>query len=673
LFFRQLKPTRTAILAGILCAVFAGATVLWLSLDRAPPNWDDAWYLTNSLTVYDSLAHGGIGGYAARLNSVFGFKAPLIAALPAPFYLLFGRRWHAAFLVNIVCMLALSWVLYRIASRWWSERAALLAVTIAGTMPLLYGLSRWYMLEYPLAALAAISILLLIESASFERRGMALSFGAACGMGMLLKVTFAAFILPVFLYVWAASRNRLRSLVLTALPCVILAMPWYAGHLRRTLAYVLDSGYGFGAAVQGTGPIFAPRTITTYLSHVIISGISEYYAALSIPLILWSACRPAGRSWFHSLPKQSAAMLLLWLAPFAIFLFGGNKDIRFIAPILPAFALIMACLLDAALPRNALGACLAFFLLVFPVAQLFAVSFGVPWRANGLTYARRFTRETWPHDEMLKAIAANTSLRPGEKAMLLVGTDRAGFNANNVELTVTALQLPFDVETTAYERDFDVLLRRLAQASYFLYKEGGEPESPAFNPYFNELVRHARQDGRYTPLPYERRLPDGGVARILKNSAGHAEPANTVFLAARLEQAEEFAIDLGGTMALTGLSLRRTPDSVIVKCRWRCLKRPDRDYWCFTHVLDSSGRIISQLDHPILGGTPPLQSWNAGDAGIEETHLRLPAEFSGATLRLRIGLYDPPTGDRLRFELPQGLAASRFTPADHSTALIAPI
>lgn len=66
-----------------------------------------AWYLTDSLNVYDGLAGHGIAGYLSRLDSVFGFKAPMIAALPAPFYLLLSRNWHAAFLVNIVSMLVL--------------------------------------------------------------------------------------------------------------------------------------------------------------------------------------------------------------------------------------------------------------------------------------------------------------------------------------------------------------------------------------------------------------------------------------------------------------------------------------------------------------------------------------------------------------------------------------
>jgi hypothetical protein len=76
-------------------------------LDRAPPNWDDSWYLSNSLTLYDAWTSGGLLGLAGHFLAALGFKAPLITALPLPFYRIFGPRWHFAFLVNLAAMLAL--------------------------------------------------------------------------------------------------------------------------------------------------------------------------------------------------------------------------------------------------------------------------------------------------------------------------------------------------------------------------------------------------------------------------------------------------------------------------------------------------------------------------------------------------------------------------------------
>ena len=505
------RPGSSSLVCGLLGCVFAASTLLWLKLDRAPPNWDDAWYLTNSLTVYDALTQGGIVGYLTKLNSVFGFKAPLIAALPAGFYLLLGRHWHAAYLVNIVAMWALFAALYRIAKRWWNARAAVFAIAIAGTMPLLYGLARWYMVEYVLTALLAVAACVLIESDGLKRDRLVVLFGAICGFGLLLKISFPLFIFPLFAYIWLTSGRRGRPLLLAALPCLLLALPWYAGHLKSTVANALDAGFGAPAAIQGTGPIFSISTITTYLSHVAANGVSWYFCCLAVVLILFAVVRR------QDAKKTAAPLLLAWLLPFAIFVFGGNKDVRYIAPVLPAAALVLAWLLDANLPRNGKGAAAASMLLAFPMLQMFAVSFGVPYKTPDSGYARRFSREAWPHDEILKLIAANTTLRYGEKPMLLMGADRGSFNADNLELSVVALQMPFNVETTAHEKQLETLRQRLAQTAFFIYKEGGEPESPAFNPYIDDLVRSVADDRQFQRIPYDRRLPDGGIARIYKN------------------------------------------------------------------------------------------------------------------------------------------------------------
>jgi 4-amino-4-deoxy-L-arabinose transferase-like glycosyltransferase len=392
---QRLILSRAAVLAGMLSAAFAGATLLWLCLDRTPPNWDDAWYLTNSLTVYDALAHDGISGYFAKLNSVFGFKAPLIAGLPTPFYLIFGRRWHAAYLVNITSMAILFFALYRISRRWWNSRAAVLTIAIAGTMPLLYGLARWYLVEYALTALVALAIYIIVESGDLEKPGKALLFGAACGLGLLLKVSFPLFVLPAFLFVWIKSRFRGQYLLLASLACVVLALPWYAFHLRPTIENAIAAGFGESATVQGTGPIFTLRAMRTYLYRVTSEGVSGYYIWLTILITAWTSLQSGGRAFLRSLTSKAPALILLWLLPFALFLFGGNKDVRYIAPILPAFALLAAAVLDFALPRTVIGNVLAGLILVVPVSQMLSISFGVPFRSANLPYARRFSRLEW--------------------------------------------------------------------------------------------------------------------------------------------------------------------------------------------------------------------------------------------------------------------------------------
>jgi hypothetical protein len=57
------SPRRPQIVSIALFAIFAASAIRWVTLNRAPPNWDDAWYLANSLRVYDALTQHGVLGF----------------------------------------------------------------------------------------------------------------------------------------------------------------------------------------------------------------------------------------------------------------------------------------------------------------------------------------------------------------------------------------------------------------------------------------------------------------------------------------------------------------------------------------------------------------------------------------------------------------------------------
>ena len=662
---KRLERSKGVLLLGVICGVFASTALVWLYLNRIPPNWDDAWYLAKSLAAYDALTHDGIIGYVKTLDSAFPSRAPLIAVLPTPFYLVFGRHWHAAYLVNIAAMLLLFAAVYDMGRRWWSTRAGLLAVLVVATMPLLYGLATWYMVDYALTAVVAFAIWLLIESDGMERQAIVLLFGATCGAGLLLKASFGVFIVFPFLYIWMKSRRRGRAIFLASIPCLIVALPWYAFHLRSTVEFALAAGYGKAGAVYGTGGIFSLAAIGTYVSNVVRDGISGYYAVLSIVLAAWTMWRSR-----HLSQNASQALPLFWLLSFPIYLFGQNKDVRLIAPILPAFALLLGFMLDSAFPRRSTGTALACALLAFPLLELYSVSFGVPFNIADMRYARRFQRDKWRHDEILSTLWANTHFGPGEKQQVLVGTDLATLNVNNLYLTAVAHQLPFDVETTAQEEDFRKLAVKLEQASFFVYKDGGEAELPAFNPHFERLVQQVRNDRQFSEIAPGWPWPNGGVVRIFKNLAIHSRPLVRTYLSSGVEQHADWKIAFGETLALTGLSILRTPDSLEVKYRWHCVKPPDREYKCFTHVLGPEGKMIGQLDHYLLDGEPAMRSWKTNDDALEEMRFRIPLESAAKAIQLKIGLFDPVSGERLQIGIPQGLATSRFSLVDEGTALL---
>jgi 4-amino-4-deoxy-L-arabinose transferase-like glycosyltransferase len=491
-----------------LFVFFAAAACLWLRLNRAPPNWDDAWYLSNSLTLYDAWSDGGLIGLGRAFLKALGFKAPLITALPLPFYWIVGRRWHAAFGVNLAAMAVLFVAVWGIGRRLASARAGVAAPYIAATLPLLYGLSRWYLVEYPLTAAMALLFWAALAAGETEDLLYPAALGVLWGLGLLLKSDFPLFALPVTANVIYRRKDRVRAAIAMAIPCFVLAAPWYALHWRATWENAIAAGFGPSAAVQGTGPVFSAGAVRLYLAMVVERALSGYYAVLAAAAMALAIVLERGAF------LRRIAPLALWAAPFLVFLFGGNKDVRYIAPILPAFAIALACALDAAVP-NFRWAAVA---LVFPLVSFFAVSYGVPYRAPDLGYAIRYSRHDWGQDRILTAIAEDATIRIGERKTILLGSDRARFNADNFQLTAAARRLPFRVETTAYAASLTEALTQAERASYFVYKEGGEAESPFFNRYFPPLLTRLRGTPEWREMRFTLRLPDGGTAHILRRA-----------------------------------------------------------------------------------------------------------------------------------------------------------
>ena len=92
-------------------------------------------------------------------------------------------------------------------------------------------------------------------------------------------------------------------------------------------------------------------------------------------------------------------------------------------------------------------------------------------------------------------------------------------------------------------------------------------------------------------------------------------------------------------------------DALALVLTWEAERQVDRSYKVFVHALDDAGQLVAQHDGIPGAGRRPTQSWPAGVEVTDRHGLLLPA--SGAIqspLHIRVGLYDPETGQRLRLE-----------------------
>lgn len=688
---------RDIILLASLTCFLVGVTVIWLVLDREPPWWDDGMYLAKSLVMFDALVEGGLVGFIKQFFSVFENRAPLITVLPTPFYLALGRNPRYAFAVNLLFVPILLASVYLIGSRFWNRRAGLIAAYVVGTMPLIYGLTRWYLVEFALTALVSFTILLAIESQEFQRTWVTICLGIVCGLGLLLKVTFPLFILFPFLHIsfrFVASGkslplpegsrrpSRLKPLVALILPPALLALPWYIRNFRGTLGLVEFAGFSPDADTYGTGYVFSINAVKTYLLALAGSGTSYYYVLLAIVLAGLILITGKIRSFYQSFSTEPFVILSLWALPFLLFLFGRNKNLRYIAPLLPVFGLILAFALDFVLRMSGKWQIpLLCMVLISPAISLLQKSFAIFGdRVSTLNrvlcvggaweVVRKYQRADWPLEEILNTLYRRAKFESGKKKTVMLGTDRAYFNASNFEVAALHNRLPFEIIGSAHSEDLGPLLRSLDSASFFIYKEGGEPESPFYNPHQAALIREVQGNGKFVELPYHWSLPDGGSVRVFENLTPGWPIVRDRFIPFGVEQNSNCEVNFDSQIALTGLSIEQTQTVVRVKYRWLCLEPPDREYWCFTHLVDGQNKKVGFLDHPILGGEPPMRTWKKGDVAIEEVQFPIAPSQSQKRLRLLIGLYHVPSGQRLTIRSFFVSGTSHASLADDHTALL---
>jgi hypothetical protein len=105
--------------------------------------------------------------------------------------------------------------------------------------------------------------------------------------------------------------------------------------------------------------------------------------------------------------------------------------------------------------------------------------------------------------------------------------------------------------------------------------------------------------------------------------------------------------DFGGQIELLGYDAAREEGALAVTLHWRCLQPPNVDYTVFVHLLDAEGEIVAQHDSQPQDGAFPTSVCDAGEVMADAHTLPLPPELPAGDYRLRVGMYQTETGERL--------------------------
>ncbi len=322
---------------------FIALTCWWLTQDSSIPVYDAGDHLETAFRFHALLAQGSLLG-------PFNYESPyppLGTSIGALAVFIGGVNVASPIIAeNLVFVPLLVLGCYRTGRLLFDGRAGLLAVIFVLGSPLLVDQLHVFMLDPPETALVAVSVWLLLESEDFSRIGFAVAAGAAVGLGMLIKVQFAPFIVGVILVMLLRGgwRNK-RGFAVFAAVALVLATPWYLDHLAQFKTFTTDASQHEGVPVGDVPPTLSLANFAWYFWNILNSQFMAPLFAFIAVGTAWMAStlfrhrREAlapGRGPFGVRLELFAGAVVAWL----LITSTPAHDVRYAMPLMPYLAII---------------------------------------------------------------------------------------------------------------------------------------------------------------------------------------------------------------------------------------------------------------------------------------------------------------------------------------------
>ena len=333
----------------LLVVLAVAGVAFFAGLDRAAiSDADEAFYAEAAREMIES------GDYLTpRYNYENRFQKPVLFYWAvAASYAVAGVGAAAARISSALSGVGIAAIAWYLGRRWFGERTGLIAGLIVSTSFGCVAMARLSLPDLPLAFFITASIaagcLALFEPGPVRSRPMLLA-AIAAGLGFLTKgpiglVVPLVVLIPI-LFLERRDALRLGPTLLALLVFATIALPWYGVMTAvHGMAYLHSFFLTDNLERFATTRFNYPRPAWFYVP-IILGGLLPWtaFAPLWIPGVVRFVRHRAA-------PSRATLWLLVWAVfPLLLFSVSVGKQPRYVLPILPPVAVLLAAALDARL------------------------------------------------------------------------------------------------------------------------------------------------------------------------------------------------------------------------------------------------------------------------------------------------------------------------------------
>jgi len=379
---------------------------IWLKSDSISTGHEDAiWHLDNQFVFFNALKNTlSLKGVEPLLilrnlfNIVSGSTIlvqnwpPLVYFITSLFNLVFGYSFFMVRFLQINYFIILLISTYKIGSVTYNRKAGLLAMLILSLYPAIFGISRMYELDFPLAAAVCFCMYLLLVT-NFENRWKSLLFGAVLGLSILIKGQVIFFIGAPISYIFLISLRKkndasgravslIGNLVISISTAMAISSIWWLKHVgllfrelyEHFIVFYVPPHQGsfhiYNAIIDAYGYIpFKPFGFNWffYYLYMTVARISPLFFLVFIFGLYF---------FLRSKKIKLRNFILIWvICPYMVLTLLSYKWERYYFPSFPALALISAVgLLE--LKNKITRRFLISLVVMIGLFQFFELSFG---------------------------------------------------------------------------------------------------------------------------------------------------------------------------------------------------------------------------------------------------------------------------------------------------------